>query len=125
MSETVNTNHNQMGKSSNSGKSLVKEKEKFQREKEGGRAVEGWDSILTQMSFFSLGTRRRLYVTLKVPSPRLLERNSKPFFSPLIQQPQQQRALERVRQSRLCVCDEATMMNSTSPSINNVFLQKV
>lgn len=83
MSETVNTNHNQMGKSSNSGKSLVKEKEKFQREKEGGRAVEGWDSILTQMSFFSLGTRRRLYVTLKVPSPRLLERNSKPFFPPL------------------------------------------
>lgn len=39
VSKTANTNHNQMGKSSNSGKSLVKEKEKFHRgkRKEGGR----------------------------------------------------------------------------------------
>lgn len=39
VSETVNTNHNQMGKLSNSGKSLVEEKEKFDRGKrtEGGR----------------------------------------------------------------------------------------
>lgn len=42
MSETVNTNHNQMGKLSNSGKSLVEEKEKFHRGKgrrEGGGGV--------------------------------------------------------------------------------------
>lgn len=84
MSETVNTNHNQMGKLSNSGKSLVEEKEKFHRGKrtEGGRAVEGWDFILTQTSFFSLGMRGRLYVILKMRSLRLLERNSKPFFFP-------------------------------------------
>lgn len=38
MSERENTNHNQMGQSSNSGKILVKEKEKFQRgkRKKGG-----------------------------------------------------------------------------------------
>lgn len=44
--------------------------------------MEGWDFILTQSSFFSLGLRGRLYVILKMPSPRLLERNSKAFFFP-------------------------------------------
>lgn len=119
----MNTNHNQMGKLSNSGKSLVEEKEKFHRGKrtEGGRAAEGWDFILTQTSFFSLGMRGRLYVILKMRSLRLLERNSKPFFF-LIQQPQQQQAVEIVRQSHsreifvkwLLIFHITSMINSTS-----------
>lgn len=61
MSERVNNNHNQMGKSSNSRKSLVKEKEKFHRgkRKEGGRWRGG---ILSspKRAFFSGNEREAL-----------------------------------------------------------------